>query len=1407
VKPEAGDDCDPDVDVTGGAHPVTDCAPYFYWVNWTTQEWCGNDIDHSYKVFVVDTTPPVLVNVPDDTSFWCNETSAIDVTIDLVHGTDNCESYLTPDVTVERIPTECPYEYKIVRSWYVHDCSDNSAEDEQTISVRYIDDFDMVSENDETETVECPIIPTQTVPTAGSTCAGSTTVDKSFYKYDYSCDLDQYVFQYYSTDQCADETIFNTVNVVDTTPPYVSDVQDRELACDEFGGVYGSLTTYTTELHDSVMKNDTCDSDPALVWTDDYDEICEGNFTFIREYLVTDCAGNDATESHTLTVTNNLKPFFSDSKPDCSFECDYVTPALRTADHDCGVTLTVTYTEESLDITSLDADDADDCGVDLAYVFEAYIRTWYAEDECGNWREFCDTAYVVDTRDPWFEGEPANMSSPCDDIIYPDPPTGADECDPDPTVTLVSHKDSSCAHEYTITYTWTVTDHVARTATYTSTLVVYDDEPPYFPNPPADDLDNECDGPTFDDISAEDLCDLTPDVSKWSNRTEEDCDGAAYTVVRSYLAKDICGNEALHEQTVTVVDTTPPDLYFVPDDTTIECDELMPADTVVANDTCTEITLTVSDTLETRPECPQHYVITRTWEARDTCGNLATDSQRVVVDDTTPPVLSGYPDSEFLLLDCNDTVPYEEVTECDICDDLVTGSADFTQEKSGPFWNLTLVRYWYAEDACGNSADFTQTIQVLDQTPPEIWCPDDVTYECDDITYESPHYNDTCGTPSLDESREKQSGSCPDAYTITRDFYVSDARGNSATCQQVITVRDTEAPYSSSISSIPSTQTEYCNHEPEVDVTWNDDCGEVADSMSETIGNQGKDQEMYSVFRQWYAEDECGNWVDYEATVIVKDITPPSGTPYSGNVSFECDSVPIGSVDDINFTDNCIDDPSVDWTETITEISCPNHYRIVRDYTATDSVGNSATLSYTLYIDDTTPPVIHDVDTSDQTYEYGTFGDDYTDLPTQTGFATDNCELLTYNNSVDKVSTSCPEVYSVIQTFFAVDECGNEAELQQTTYVVDTTPPTFTDYPEDITVECDAIPAACDVEVLHEDYTAHLNVDTSVDGKVVYTWNAQDCSGNTETWSYTVVIVDTTDPVFSRSPADEDVPCDCDTFPTMATITAIDNCDLSMTVETSEERIDSTSEDEYTLIRTWYVKDDANNDATHQQTVTVYDDTPPVIDFVQPTVFDSCDSISAHPVLNRYDNCDPEPSMGLSVIKQPGSCPEAYELHRSWDSFDRSGNQHSRDQIVHVRDEVAPDGVELDEDTCIFPPNGEFVKIQKATTSLFDFSDNCDPDFTVEILSCNSSEPQSSTEGLFTPECWWSGLHTDNLWIKADRDGSTASDGRTYTITIRVTDGCYNTQTFHKTFFVPYDGGVYVENGKCCLEPEYENST
>ena len=84
------------------------------------------------------------------------------------------------------------------------------------------------------------------------------------------------------------------------------------------------------------------------------------------------------------------------------------------------------------------------------------------------------------------------------------------------------------------------------------------------------------------------------------------------------------------DQTVTVVDTTPP-VITCPDDVTIECDESTAAantGSATATDTCDPSPSI--DFVETRADgsCADSYTLTRTWTATDNCGN--TDRQSVM---------------------------------------------------------------------------------------------------------------------------------------------------------------------------------------------------------------------------------------------------------------------------------------------------------------------------------------------------------------------------------------------------------------------------------------------------------------------------------------------------------------------------------------------------------------------------------------------------------------------------------------------------------------------------------------------------------------------------------------------------------------------------------------------------------
>lgn len=92
---------------------------------------------------------------------------------------------------------------------------------------------------------------------------------------------------------------------------------------------------------------------------------------------------------------------------------------------------------------------------------------------------------------------------------------------------------------------------------------------------------------------------------------------------------------------ITVGDNTSPTLINIPADVTISCDELVPDPTqVLAYDDCPGIFIEFEEvTQEYAVGACESYVITRTWEAEDLCGNTATGGQLITVEDLEAPEL------------------------------------------------------------------------------------------------------------------------------------------------------------------------------------------------------------------------------------------------------------------------------------------------------------------------------------------------------------------------------------------------------------------------------------------------------------------------------------------------------------------------------------------------------------------------------------------------------------------------------------------------------------------------------------------------------------------------------------------------------------------------------------------------
>ena len=196
--------------------------------------------------------------------------------------------------------------------------------------------------------------------------------------------------------------------------------------------------------------------------------------------------------------------------------------------------------------------------------------------------------------------------------------------------------------------------------------------------------------------------------------------------------------------------------------------------------------------------CP--IVVTRRWTVTDVCGNTAACNQTINITETVAPSVicpvnvtisctsSTLPATTGTATSTDNCTVSPTVTYTDVTASLPTCAQEYT-----------ITRTWRATDNCGNSSICTQLITIDDNTPPVINCPVNVTLECLINTLPAntgtPTSSDNCGsTPILTYTDVTVASGRPGEYSITRTWRATDACGNSSTCNQDISVVDSNPP-------------------------------------------------------------------------------------------------------------------------------------------------------------------------------------------------------------------------------------------------------------------------------------------------------------------------------------------------------------------------------------------------------------------------------------------------------------------------------------------------------------------------------------------------------------------------------------------------------------------------------------
>src|SRR5574341_1605226 len=384
------------------------------------------------------------------------------------------------------------------------------------------------------------------------------------------------------------------------------------------------------------------------------------------------------------------------------------------------------------------------------------------------------------------------------------------------TVTHVGDviSEQTCANRYVITRTYQAEDACGNKATCTQIITVNDDVPPTV-TCPADDLVIECADPDqaskiaawLATASTSDNCAGVQLANSYSPAAFSDLCGNSGTQVVTFTATDACGQTAVCAKSITIRDTTPPAIACA-GPVSVKCASDVPAPdiaTVTASDLCGTVTVTHVWDVISEQTCANRYVITRTYQAEDNCGNKATCTQIITVNDDVPPTVTCPTDD--LVIECADPDQAGKIaawlataTASDNCAGVQLANSYSPAAFSDLCGNSgTQVVTFTATDVCGQTATCTKSIIIRDTTPPAIACAGPVSVKCasdvpaPDIATVTA--SDLCGTVTVTHVGDVISEqTCANRYIITRTYRAVDNCGNQATCTQIITVNDDVPP-------------------------------------------------------------------------------------------------------------------------------------------------------------------------------------------------------------------------------------------------------------------------------------------------------------------------------------------------------------------------------------------------------------------------------------------------------------------------------------------------------------------------------------------------------------------------------------------------------------------------------------
>jgi YVTN family beta-propeller protein len=589
-------------------------------------------------------------------------------------------------------------------------------------------------------------------------------------------------------------------------------------------------------------------------------------------------------------------------------------------------------------------------------------------------------------------------------------------------------------------------------------------------------------------------------------------------------ATDAHGNTGTASFHVTVQDTTPP-VVTVPADKTVEATG--PSGAAVSFSASASDLVDGAVATTCSPASGSTFPLgttTVTCSATDAHGNTASASFHVKVQDTTPPVV--HVPTIVTNAPTEATGPggapvSYTVTATDIVGGAVTPACSPASGSTFPVGSTTV--NCTATDPSGNTGTGSFTVKVVDTTPPAVSVPADKTVEATSFAGAPVSFSASAADlvdGAVTATCAPLSGSTFPLGTTTVTCSATDAHGNTGTASFHVTVQDTTPP----VVTAPADKTLEATGPSGATASFAASASDVVDgAVTATCAPlSGSTFPLGTTTVTCSATDAHGNTASASFHVTVRDTTPPAVSvpaaktveatgPAGATVTFSASATDL--VDGAVAT-SCSPASGSTFALGTTTVNC----------SATDTHGNTASTSFHVTVQDTTPPAVsapasqtlEATSASGATAIFAASASDLVDGPVTTTCAPASGSIFPLGTT----SVTCS----------ATDAHGNTASASFHVTVQDTTAPVVLVPVNQILEASSPAGSVASFSSAANDLVDGFIVPTCLPasdsifplGTTTVTCSATDAHGNTGTRSFNVIVQDTTPPTVTV-PADKTV--------------------------------------------------------------------------------------------------------------------------------------------------------------------------------------------------------------------------------------------------------------------------------------------